>query len=120
MNLAVDIAGEAIDTAVAALNGDVRMGPATDSQPMPPTITQAALSSQAAEPVAEAPSKPVATTNPKTVMKVQQGLANLGFLHGEIDGVRGRGDRQGHPQLRSLLQLRGHWSRHQQPRGPAY
>lgn len=101
VNIAVAVAGNAVDAAVDAMQGKVQLGPAQPLPPKPaPVLEEAAASAPArtvevmlppeAAPAAEIPAdEPVSSTDPKLVAKVQQGLSNLGFLHGTIDGVAG-------------------------------
>jgi peptidoglycan hydrolase-like protein with peptidoglycan-binding domain len=126
IEIAGNVAANAVDTLAAAVNGDVQMGPA--EQPMPPKATALAEASpqvqspepeqvdvaegtdaeeadfaeaagSGADPVADivtaemqpVPTVPPATpvNDPKLVAKVQRGLASLGFLRGDIDGIPG-------------------------------
>ena len=96
-DIATGVANNAVDAAVDVVQGKVQLGPSQPLPPMPEPVAEAAVEEMpAADPVAEivtaAVSEPeprISSTDPQLVSRVQQGLANLGFLHGEIDGVAG-------------------------------
>jgi hypothetical protein len=77
VDMAANAAGRAIDALVSSVD---RTPPDLRPVALPP----AAVTSPSASPPATS-----AATDPQTVAKVQRGLASLGFLHGNIDGVAG-------------------------------
>jgi peptidoglycan hydrolase-like protein with peptidoglycan-binding domain len=116
MNLAVETAGDAIDTIIQGVQS-VAMTPPPAAQPMPerqpmpqrpqPQAVAAAqpatIAPRATVTAASLPQPPTAASAPalsigaaafsphdrEVVAKIQRGLGSLGFLHGPADGVAG-------------------------------
>jgi peptidoglycan hydrolase-like protein with peptidoglycan-binding domain len=108
LEIASGVAGNAVDALVAAVNGDVQLGPA---QPLPPKAQPVEVPPELAAPSPQASAAPegedqvaalvtaemppVATVpqreskDPALIAKVQRGLSSLGFLSGKVDGKPG-------------------------------
>ncbi len=95
VNIAVDVAGDAINSIIAGVQTMAMTKPNIANTGPAEQATAQAASAQPAPEVLTSDTSASATalrstsTDTDTVSKVQRGLASLGFLHGTIDGVAG-------------------------------